>query len=265
MEKKLKIGFTALAVVLIAIAAFYLAAENTRHTVIGSLFWIGEGHEQAPAPASFTLEYVDGEDGLMEIYCDNPELMTVALIKEFRDGEHYSTQSYVDPRLGGGFCELAGEDSEIDVTLSYEKGKDLHFYEYIIYEKKDGTLYAKKGEDRSQVVLTDDLKFPITFDDRKRNLGCIEVDFDEFVPWDEIVVKFFDENDTEMDQISFIPEAVDGAVGKPANTAYAVCEYHRGKEVQRKIVENDMIEYIGFNKKLHIGVPCTAQLVEEDD
>lgn len=264
MKKKLKLGFAVLAAVLIAAGAFYLATENTVHRAIGGLIWIGEAHEEAPDAESFTLEYVDCEDGTIEIYCDNPDLMPAALIKEFRDGEVFSVQSYADPRLGDVSCKSAGEDGEINVTITFDKTKELHTFIYKIYEKNDGSLYAKAEKDAEYDSVQNLIISNLSFEDRKRNLGCMTVSYEGYTPYDEIVVKFFDENDTVMDRFSFIPEAVDGSASKPANAAYAICESHCGDTVERKIVEDDLIEYLGFDKKLHIGVPCTQVLTEEN-
>lgn len=257
-----RIAFVVILLLIIIIGG-YIYLENG-DKAIGAIVWVGEEHEEAPFVDSFSLEYANKEDGDCEILVDDENLMVAGIIEKGENGGSVLVIPFIDKRLDDSLCEAPGEDSRIDITVHYDSSKALKAYFYKIYEKKSGELYAKTLPDYSYLYVSDGVRTRIDFEERNRALGVIQYTFQSFEPIEWATVKSFNSQDQVIDVVGMSADC-DGIIYIPKNTAYTICEFQRGNDIERKLFEESELTYIALNKKLHIGVKSEIKLIKGED
>lgn len=166
-----------LTAVILSLCTVILGLVMTADKVIGAMVWVGDDGANAPEAKSIVVEYVEGEDGTLDLSCNHPEMQAVAIMREMKDGEYYRGYSYMDELLGGGFIKYAGPDSEIDITVYFDGSKELFAKGYKIYERNDGSLYVKSVKGMADYCLVDGMCTYMDIKDRNRNLSRINLTY----------------------------------------------------------------------------------------
>ena len=220
--------------------------------LVGALLWIGEADEEMPEAEAIQLEYVEEDGILVDIKVNDPQLLYVGLLETYKDGEHWCSTGCTDPRL----VETTVKGSVSEAVVYADAGKELHAAMYKIFEREDGQLYAYVEEDAGtfwvgrsgEGFCINGEEFP------NRTVEECLFTLELFEDYDKMVVKQFDENDTLIQADAFQPTE-DVSLEKAEAAAYTICEYHHGKNITRKVVEDNTVERIVLNPKTHIGEP----------
>lgn len=232
-------------------------SSDSGDRMIGALAWVGIDEDdesrfaEPPEPETIQVEYV-GEGADREVKVNRDDMLGAYVLLEWVDGELDAISSYTDPRfIEAPMNSIVGGMNEIDTTMYVDGLEDVSFFLYKVCETPTGELYVKDrttgygfGEAGGANWLEE------TNDDGS---GVrIKFNYENYKACDSMVVKQFDANDQCIASTSFVPDE-EVSLEKADGMAYAICEYHRGDEVERKVVVDDVVERIVVDPKTRIG------------
>lgn len=260
MSKKRNLWTAILCFVVIAAMAVGLAscqlAEKERgkaqtDLLIGALVWVSDSdNPDVPEDDSISLERVKTGSGT-DIKVSNSDMMGAYVLAEREDGEVKSVSFLADDRFvsAPGTAHL-GDKNEINATLYFDSSRQLITYVYGVYERANGSLYARGN---GAGLFCEERGGANTIEERTGDWGVkVTMHYEPFMAYDKMIVKQFDENDSCISRTVFAPED-DVKLKKAQGYAYAVCEYIKDGKSDYKLVEDDTVFRVVMNPDNGIG------------
>lgn len=257
----------AAAAMMLSVTGCQLAKEEQKEAqsdlMIGALVWAEDSEApEAPADDSISLKRVETEDGT-EIQVSDPDMLGAYVLAEKEDGEVKCIAFQADDRFvsAPGTANVGGTN-EIEATLYFDPYKEWCVFLYGVYERSDGSLYAKRssigyvighgdgegaGGGNTLEETTGDWGVRVTFH------------YEPFKAYDKMAVMQFDEEDMCISRTEFAPED-DVQLKKAPGCAYAVCQYIKGSQSDYKIVEDDTVFRVVINPATGIGEKKNIEL-----
>lgn len=232
-------------------------SSDTGDKMIGALAWVGIDEDdesrfaEPPEPDTIKVEYV-GEGADREVKVSRDDMLGAYVLEGWKDGELDYISSYTDPRfIEAPMNSIVGGMNEIDTTIYVDSLEDVSFFLYKVFETPTGELYVggrTSGHAFGEAGGANWLE-------EKNDDGsgvCIKFNYENYKSCDMMVVKQFDEDDQCIAETSFAPDE-EVALEKANDMTYAICEYHRGEDIERKTVIDDVVERIVVDPKTRIG------------
>lgn len=227
--------------------------------MIGGLVWLSDDEfADPPENDDIKLEYTV-EDEERKVKVNRSDILGAYVIENWENGELQSISSYIDPRfIEGPMNVIVDSSAEIETTLYVDAAKDITAFVYHVYETPTGELYAKRESAGFGFGRNGGANW---IEEKNEDGESVKVSFkyEPYVAYEKMIVKQFDLEDNCIAIESFSPEQ-DVSLSKHENMHYAICEYHKGKQIDRKVIENDTVERIVMNQETHIGEKRDIQM-----
>lgn len=221
--------------------------------LIGALVWATDSdNPNVPEDDSISLERVQVETGRgTDIKVSNPDMMGAYVLPERENGEVQGIDFLADDRFvsapGNAYI---GDKNEINATLYFDSSRQLITYVYGVYERADGSLYAKRNSGGLSFAAAGGAN---TIEEKNGDWHVkVTMHYEPFKAYDKMIVKQFDKNDNCISRTVFAPED-DVKLKKAQGYAYAVCEYIKDGKSDYKLVEDDTVFRVVMNPDNGIG------------